>query len=851
MPVNEQNLEIFDQFERSNPEILFNGAGDLIWSIDNNGDIISTNSAYRELVTSNVTAEGDLAFVPDFGDDPNNKWKTYYQRALAGESFSVKELIFDTQKQQNEYSLFSFVPMFNNHGHQIGATCCSKSINRETQGQIDVNTPNLALDNIVDPLHGSDRKYKYLFENNPCPMFIWDLKTLQILDCNEEAILKYGYTKNEFLGLTIRDLQVETDIPLIESFVAGEEYHDRINKQTWRHTDSNGKIMFMEVTGHLIEYNDRKVAFIQVTDLTEKEAALAQLKESQAKLRTATKIARLGYWQLRADGTDRYWSDEVYEIWGISRDTFVVTFDSFLNTIHPDDKEAFAKEQADFHSWKKRFDLEYRIILPDGSIKWVYEKGTLLEDENGNAIIFQGMVQDITEQKLLSLSLEESNQRYKYVTKATFVAVWDWDLIKGTLYRSEGYRNIFGHDVGSFQTDIYSPNQFIHPEDLDNVVKNIYAVIDGGETNWIAEYRYMKADGDYAYVIDRGHVIRDEKGNAIRMVGAMQDITQRKKEEVEIRQRAEELQLLNEELHVQSEELTSQAEHLQKLNDEIEAQKGYELEKALAQGKFEIAAEVMHDIGNAMVGFGAYINRINQSLGENQLDNANNLAVFLKSQQPIIASVMGEAKANALVTISEGIAKTQHDNHQDINRSITELNNIASHIQEILHIQRQYVKGDGSGVSQSRKRVDLIGLINDCHSMLLASFEKNGVIVTLNTAPGKYVIKGDHTKLMQVILNILKNSVEAFDFTSPDKSITINVQNIDSVIEITFTDKGKGFDEATARHLCERGFTTKKTGTGLGLYNCKTILESHGGTFNIMSPGVMQGAVTTLTFHHN
>ena len=404
---------------------------------------------------------------------------------------------------------------------------------------------NEIMDSLVEP----DKKYKYLFDNNPCPMFVWDVKTLQIIDCNKEALLKYGYDREEFLCLTIGDLQFVDDLLLLEFVTTDEADEGLIHKQTWRQVNKQGDIMFMEISGHLINYNGRKVSFIQVNDLTEKEQALAQLKESQVKLKTATKIARLGYWQLRADGSERYWSDEVYEIWGVTRQTFEVNFDSFLNTIHPGDREAFAAEQAAFHSWKKTFDLEYRILLPDGSIRWVYEKGNLLEDEYGNPVIFQGMVQDITPQRLLTLSLEESNKRYEYVTKASFDAIWDWDLLTGTFYRGEGFKHIFGYDPEYMDNNVGSWKQHLHSDDHSRVVTGINDFIDGDGEIWQDEYRYMKADGTYAYVADKGFVIRDKVGKGTRIVGAMQDISKRKKDEEALKSFADDLYKRNKELH--------------------------------------------------------------------------------------------------------------------------------------------------------------------------------------------------------------------------------------------------------------------------------------------------------------
>jgi signal transduction histidine kinase len=174
-----------------------------------------------------------------------------------------------------------------------------------------------------------------------------------------------------------------------------------------------------------------------------------------------------------------------------------------------------------------------------------------------------------------------------------------------------------------------------------------------------------------------------------------------------------------------------------------------------------------------------------------------------------------------------------------------ELLNIITHIQEILNIQRQLVRDHGTG-SQERRPVNLGNLIDNCRSMLFAALERKGIELKLNIQPGLPIIKGDQTKLMQVILNVLKNSIEAIDITLIDKRIAVTALSIDGSIELIVTDNGQGFTAETGRHFFERGFTTKKTGTGLGLYNCKSIIESHGGTFEIKSDGPGLGSVATI-----
>ncbi len=270
-----------------------------------------------------------------------------------------------------------------------------------------------------------------------------------------------------------------------------------------------------------------------------------------------------------------------------------------------------------------------------------------------------------------------------------------------------------------------------------------------------------------------------------------------------------------------------------------------ELDKAVAQGKFEIASDVMHDIGNAMVGFGSYLTRIRRLQEQEDPEKLQNLAHFFKEQKSAIVIAICEAKADAVIKMLSGLSETQKSNQEETGKSITEQLNIIAHIQEILHIQRQYITGHES---KERKPVNLRTIIDDSLSMLSATAEKTGIAVSLNVAPDLPVIKGDRTKLMQAILNILKNSMEAIDITSSEKTISIKANSCAGRLIIQVKDSGKGFDQPTAVQLFTRGFTTKSTGTGLGLYNCRSIIESHEGTIDIASDGYEKGTVTTIDF---
>jgi PAS domain S-box-containing protein len=166
------------------------------------------------------------------------------------------------------------------------------------------------------------------------------------------------------------------------------------------------------------------------------------------------------------------------------------------------------------------------------------------------------------------LELGQMNERLKLVGTATADAIWDWDLKTNSLFWGDGFRVLFGYALDSL-TDISSWIDHLHVEDKDRVVSGIKRAIDTlGNTNWVDEYRYLKADGSIAIVLDKGIIIRDKDGNAVRMVGAMQDVSKIKELEREIAEQKLFSQKQKTEVAIQSQEQERQRIGLE-LHDNI------------------------------------------------------------------------------------------------------------------------------------------------------------------------------------------------------------------------------------------------------------------------------------------
>jgi PAS domain S-box-containing protein len=134
----------------------------------------------------------------------------------------------------------------------------------------------------------------------------------------------------------------------------------------------------------------------------------------------------------------------------------------------------------------------------------------------------------------ISKTLRESNQRYEWVNRATSEAIWDWNIITGEVYYGTGFERLFGYATSGLSEKLDIWEQRIHPEDYTRVLQQIRDAIESDAETWKAEYRYLKKNGEYAYVLDKGFIVR-EGTYAIRMIGAMQDITLQKEEELHLK----------------------------------------------------------------------------------------------------------------------------------------------------------------------------------------------------------------------------------------------------------------------------------------------------------------------------
>jgi diguanylate cyclase (GGDEF)-like protein/PAS domain S-box-containing protein len=165
---------------------------------------------------------------------------------------------------------------------------------------------------------------------------------------------------------------------------------------------------------------------------------------------------------------------------------------------------------------------------------------------SGDSWIIVATARDIRERIAQEEALRKSNERFDMAVRATNDVIWDWDLVTDEMWWNENFTKVFGYARDAVDRTVQSWYEGIHPDDQGRVIAGVHRVIGAGGENWSDEYRFRRMDGSYLHVLDRGHVIRDASGRAVRMIGAMADISSRKRAEERIHSQAMQQRLIAE-----------------------------------------------------------------------------------------------------------------------------------------------------------------------------------------------------------------------------------------------------------------------------------------------------------------
>jgi len=292
------------------------------------------------------------------------------------------------------------------------------------------------------------------------------------------------------------------------------EYRLRRADGEYRWVLDNGTPLYRE--GHFAGYIGSCI------DVTEQKRVEEELRSNQDQLIDSQRLAKVGSWELDLATRRTQWSDEWYRIFGLPRDVRP-EFETFLSCVHPNDRGVVLEAEKQSYSADRPFEVEFRIIRPDGEVRFIRSIFEAIKNEEGVLIRLAGANQDVTEQVKATALLRESEARLKSAERMTNVGNWTLDLKTNRLTWSDEIFRIMGQPKGS-QPSYEESLQMIVPGDRDRVERWFRDSL-ADKKGKLIEFGIVRPNGDVRTVVCTSEILLDEDGSPERLFGACQDVT--------------------------------------------------------------------------------------------------------------------------------------------------------------------------------------------------------------------------------------------------------------------------------------------------------------------------------------
>ena len=485
-----------------------------------------------------------------------------------------------------------------------------------------------------------------------------------------------------------------------------------------------------------------------LADITSRKQADEALEDSRRRLELAVEGAKLGTWTYCMKTGTTWYSARSKEMYGLPADT-EMTAEVIQASLHPDHWEEVSRPYLTGYV-EDKVEVEYRVICPDGSIRWIYSLGAAERDSEGRATNVNGIHLDITERKQAEAELAETRRQLELAIEGAKLGSWTVDPETGATWYSDRSRALHGLDK-ELRLDARTLKSYIHPDDWDLVLDSYRNGFPGDSIT--LEHRVVWPNGDVRWVQSIGTALRDESGKVHTVSGIHLDITDRKLAEAELERSRHAL--------VQSEKLAALG---------------------------ALLAGVSHELNNPL------------------------------------AAIVGQAEM-----LAEDAQGTQFE---------TRARRIGAAAERCALIVQTFL-----AMARQRERQPVLVNLNDIIASALEltdyTLRTAGVAVRINFGSHLPPVEGDRDQLHQVIVNLIVNAQQAMEKGEAfEKVLTIRTSlSPAGRVVVDVTDTGPGIAEAVRHRIFEPFFTTKRQssggGTGIGLSFSQGIIEAHGGTIKV------------------
>ena len=397
-------------------------------------------------------------------------------------------------------------------------------------------------------LNESEARFRSLVESAIDAIVVADHRGL-IVSWNRSASVLFGYSDQEAIGQHLTFLMAE--------------HHRLAHERGFEHIQTSGKGPVDELHGlkkdgtefpievSLATWTSTEHTYYSgiIRDISERKKAESAVRESQERFRQLAEHISEVFWMTDPTKQQMLYISPGYEqIWGRSCESLYASPQSWLDAIHPEDR-ARVLDAALHKQVIGTYDEQYRIVRPDGSIRWICDRAFPVRDSTGVVYRIVGLAGDITDKVRVQECLRASKERLALVIQGSSDGFWDgqvlpdepWSSPQTPVWWSPRVKAMLGYTDEEFPDVLGSWTSRLHPDDADRVFAALTAHIERRDT-YDVEYRLLTKAGEYGWFRARGQAIWDEAGRITRMAGSLQCVTDRKRAEAALRRNEQLLQ---------------------------------------------------------------------------------------------------------------------------------------------------------------------------------------------------------------------------------------------------------------------------------------------------------------------
>jgi PAS domain S-box-containing protein len=258
--------------------------------------------------------------------------------------------------------------------------------------------------------------YYSLFEFSPLPMVVYNIKDLRFLAVNIAAVGHYGFSEEEFLSMSIKDILPDKELILLERLIEENYLYRQSNTGIYNHIKKNGSVITVNTESNLINFEGHDARLVLITDITEKLRSEQILKENAERYDIVSKATSDTIWDMSLRNNIIVWNKGIKGIFKHKDIGYTTSIDWWHSKIHPEDRaRVLGKIEIHIKEGITRWQDEYRFACGDGTYKYVFDRGFLALDTLGTPYRMIGAMQDITESRSYIKAIEEQNAKLKEI----------------------------------------------------------------------------------------------------------------------------------------------------------------------------------------------------------------------------------------------------------------------------------------------------------------------------------------------------------------------------------------------------------------------------------------------------